>query len=89
MAMRRFSNTIILMTEKDPNMRRPKNRVNSFIPVNSKLSKSTSPKIAQNNVCEVSHKLIEKRKTKIRIIKERRWRIYSFYSRSIAKKGIG
>ena len=58
MAMRRLSNTIILMTENDPNMSRPKNRVNSLIPVNSKLSKSTSPKMAQNNVCEVSHRLI-------------------------------
>ena len=59
MAMRRFSSTIILMTENDPNIRRPKNRVNSLIPVSSKLSRSTSPKMAQNNVCEVSHKLKE------------------------------
>ena len=64
MAMRRLSNTIILMTENDPNMRRPKNRVNSFIPVNSKLSRSTRPKMAQNNVCDVSHKLMLKGKGK-------------------------
>ena len=52
------------MTENDPNMSRPKNRVNSLIPVNSKLSKSTSPNMAQNNVCDVSHRLNDDGKIK-------------------------
>ena len=70
MAMRRLSRTITLMTENEPNMRSPKNRVNSLIPVNSKLSRSISPKIAQNNVCTVSHRLW--RRCAIKIKKVRR-----------------
>ena len=50
MAMSKLSKTIILITEKDPNMKRPKNLVNSLMPVNSKFSRSTKPNIAQNRV---------------------------------------
>ena len=48
---------MMLITEKDPNIKSPEKRVNSFIPVNSKLSKSIKPKMAQNNVWEVSQRL--------------------------------
>ena len=57
MAMRRLSRTMMLITEKLPNMISPQNLVNSLIPFNSKLSKSISPNEAQNSVCVVSHKL--------------------------------
>ena len=57
MAMSRLSRTMMLMTEKEPNMSRPKNLVNSLIPVCSKLSRSMRPKIAQNKVCDVSQRL--------------------------------
>jgi hypothetical protein len=49
--------TMTLITEYDPNMRSPQNRVNPLIPVNSKAFNSTSPKLAQNNDCDVSNKL--------------------------------
>ena len=55
--MSKLSKTIMLITEKVPNIRRPKNLVNSLMPVNSKLSKSIRPKIAQKRVWEVSHRL--------------------------------
>lgn len=35
----------------------PQNRVNILMPSSSKLSRSTKPKTAQNNVCVVSNKL--------------------------------
>ena len=48
--MRRLSRTMMLMTEKLPNITRPQNLVNSLIPVSSKLSRSIRPKEAQNKV---------------------------------------
>ena len=57
MAMSKLSSTMMLMTEKEPNMSKPQNRVNSLMPLNSKLSRSIRPKMAQKSVCEVSHKL--------------------------------
>ena len=56
-AIRRLRSTMMLMTEKLPNMTRPQNLVNSLIPASSKLSKSMRPNDAQNSVCVVSHKL--------------------------------
>ena len=61
--MSRLSKTIMLITEKEPNIKSPVNRLNSLIPVNSKLSRSTRPKMAQNKVWEVSQRL-EKHKRK-------------------------
>lgn len=54
------------MTEYVPNISIPQKRVKILIPSNSKLSKSTRPKTAQNNVCVVSNKLKinEKKKKK-------------------------
>lgn len=44
----------------------PQKRVKIFIPSSSKLSKSTSPKTAQNNVCVVSQRLLwPRRKRKV------------------------
>ena len=57
MAMSKLSKTMILITENEPNIKSPENRVNSLIPVNSKLSKSTKPKMAQNKVWTVSQRL--------------------------------
>ena len=50
MARRRLRRTMMLITEKLPNMMRPQNLVNSLIPFNSKLSKSIKPKEAQKRV---------------------------------------
>jgi hypothetical protein len=47
MAMRRFSKTITLMTEYEPNMRRPQNRVYDLMPMSSKSSNPTIPNEAQ------------------------------------------
>ena len=55
--MSKLSKTIILMTEKEPNIKSPVKRENSLIPVNSKLSRSTNPKMAQNKVWVVSQRL--------------------------------
>lgn len=52
-----FRRTITLITEYDPNINKAQNRVKLFIPVNSKVIKSTKPKLAQNNDCDVSNKL--------------------------------
>ena len=57
MAMSRLSRTMMLITEKEPNMRRPEKRVNSLMPVSSKLSRSIRPKMAQKRVWEVSQML--------------------------------
>lgn len=45
------------MTEYVPNISIPQKRVKILMPSNSKLSKSTKPKTAQNRVCIVSNKL--------------------------------
>lgn len=45
------------MTEYVPNISIPQKRVKILMPSNSKLSKSTKPKTAQNSVCIVSNKL--------------------------------
>lgn len=45
------------MTEYVPNINMPQKRVKIFIPSNSKLSRSTKPNTAQNNVCVVSNRL--------------------------------
>lgn len=47
------------MTEYVPNISIPQKRVKILMPSNSKLSKSTKPKTAQNSVCIVSNKLRE------------------------------
>ena len=60
MAIRRLSRTMMLMSEKLPNMMRPQNRVNSLMPRSSKLSRSIRPKAAQKRVWDVSHKLRQK-----------------------------
>lgn len=52
------------MTEYVPNISIPQKRVKILMPSNSKLSKSTKPKTAQNSVCIVSNKLHGKRKRK-------------------------
>ena len=57
MAMSRLRRTMMLMTENEPNMSSPKNLVNSLMPVNSKLSRSISPKMDHTKVWIVSHKL--------------------------------
>lgn len=57
MAISMFSNTMMLITEYDPNVSKAQNLVKLFIPVSSNVVKSTSPKDAQNNDCEVSNKL--------------------------------
>lgn len=57
MAISKFNNTTMLITEYVPNISIPQKRVNILIPSNSKLSKSTNPNTAQNNVCVVSNKL--------------------------------
>ena len=56
-AMSKLSKTIILITENEPNIKSPENRVNSLMPVNSKLSRSTRPNMAQNKVWTVSQRL--------------------------------
>lgn len=60
MAISMFNNTIILMTEYEPNINRAQKRVKLLMPVKSNAVKSTSPKLAQNNDCEVSNKLKQK-----------------------------
>lgn len=57
MAMSRLSSTTILITEYVPNMSMSQNRVKILIPSKSKLSRSTRPNTAQNNVCVVSKRL--------------------------------
>lgn len=47
----------MLITEYVPNISMPQNLVNALMPSSSKLSRSTSPKTAQNSVCTVSNKL--------------------------------
>lgn len=54
------------MTEYVPNISIPQKRVKILMPSNSKLSKSTKPKTAQNSVCIVSNKLQTERKEKKR-----------------------
>jgi hypothetical protein len=48
MAMSILSSTMMLITEYEPNIRSAQNRVNDLIPVKSKDTKSTRPKLAQN-----------------------------------------
>lgn len=50
----------MLITEYEPNMRRAQNRVKLLIPVRSNDMRSTIPKLAQNNDCDVSNKLKRK-----------------------------
>ncbi|KOX70908.1 Spondin-1 [Melipona quadrifasciata] len=57
MAISRFNRTTMLITEYVPNISMPQNLVNALMPSSSKLSRSTSPKTAQNSVCAVSNKL--------------------------------
>lgn len=57
MAISMLSNTIILITEYEPNIRRAQKRVKLLMPAKSKETKSTRPKEAQNNDWEVSNKL--------------------------------
>lgn len=61
MAINRFSKTTMLITEYVPNISIPQNLVNALIPSNSKLSRSTRPKTAQNRVWVVSNKLVPKK----------------------------
>lgn len=63
MAMSMLSNTMILMTEYEPNMSKAQNRVKPLIPVKSNTLKSTNPKLAQKSDWDVSNKL--KKKSKI------------------------
>lgn len=60
MAIRRFINTTILITEYVPNMSIPQNLVNDLMPSSSKLSKSMSPNTAQKRVWVVSKRLLVK-----------------------------
>lgn len=55
--MRRFSRTIMLITEYDPNINIAQNLVKLPTPVSSKASNSTRPKEAQKRDWEVSNKL--------------------------------
>lgn len=55
--MSKFNRTITLITEYEPNINNPQNRVYDLIPANSKLSKPTIPKLAQNNDCDASKTL--------------------------------
>jgi hypothetical protein len=57
MAMSMLRRTMMLMREYEPNMRRAQNRVKPLIPVNSKASNSTNPKLAHHKDCDVSNKL--------------------------------
>ena len=57
MAISMLSSTMMLMTEYEPNMSRAQNRVKLLIPVRSKDIRSTMPKLAQNNDCDVSKRL--------------------------------
>lgn len=57
MAMRRFNRTITLITLYEANMSRPQNRVYVLIPVNSKFSSPTMPKLAQNRDWDDSKRL--------------------------------
>lgn len=57
MAMSMFSKTIMLITEYDPNSKRPQNLVKLLIPVRSNAIKSTRPKPAQKSDCDVSNML--------------------------------
>ena len=63
MAISIFNSTIILQTLYDPNISKAQNRVNSLIPVSSKSVSETSPNDAQNNDCDVSNKLANRRQT--------------------------
>lgn len=47
----------MLITEYEPNMRSAQNLVKLLIPVRSKDMRSTIPKLAQNNDCDVSNRL--------------------------------
>lgn len=60
MAINRFSRTTMLITEYVPNISIPQNRVKILMPSSSKLSRSIRPKTAQNSVCVVSKRLLEK-----------------------------
>lgn len=60
MAMSMFNKTITLITEYEPNNKSAQKRVNAFMPVKSNDTRSTIPKLAQNNDCDVSNKLEEK-----------------------------
>jgi hypothetical protein len=57
MAMSMLRRTMTLMRQYEPNIRRAQNRVKPLIPVNSKTSNSTNPKLAQKSDCDVSNKL--------------------------------
>lgn len=48
------------ITEYEPNNKSAQKRVNALIPVKSNDTKSTIPKLAQNNDCDVSNKLNNK-----------------------------
>lgn len=56
-AISRFSKTITLMTEYEPNINSPQNLVYVLMPVSSKLPRSTIPKLAQNRDCDDSNTL--------------------------------
>lgn len=55
--MRRFNIIVTLMTEYVANIKTAQNRVYGFMPGKSKVSRSTSPKPVQNNVCMDSNTL--------------------------------
>lgn len=57
MAISRLSSTITLITQYDPNIRRPQKRVYDLIPSSSKFSMPTMPKLAQNSDCDDSNRL--------------------------------
>jgi hypothetical protein len=57
MAIRRFSKTITLITEYEPNIKSPQKRVYVLIPRSSKFSSPTIPKEAQKRDCDDSNKL--------------------------------
>lgn len=48
---------VTLMTEYVANMKTAQNRVYGFMPGKSNVSRSTSPKLVQNNVCMDSNTL--------------------------------
>lgn len=68
MAISRLSSTITLITQYDPNIRRPQKRVYDLIPSSSKFSMPTIPKLAQNSDWDDSNRL-KYQNSSMRIIK--------------------
>lgn len=62
MAISRFSRTITLITQYEPNIKRPQKRVYVLMPSSSKFSNPTMPNDAQKSDCDDSNKLKTNRK---------------------------